>query len=191
MPRPTRGIVEQWLEVCRLLNRHGVDYVVVGGVASALHGSVRATKDIDVLVPRNLENTERLLEALAHLPLGLARELDPARENAKVITIIGDDPRVDVLKAAGELSYQQASGSKLTATIRGIDIPYASLPDLVRSKRTNRPRDQAEAAELEALHATQQRDAQARVATRPARAGTRAPSGTARDAATRTKSPKR
>ena len=189
MPRPTRGIAEQWLEVCRLLNRHGVDYVVVGGVAGALHGSVRATKDIDVLVPRDLDNTGRLIEALSHLPLGLARELDAKEENAKVVTIIGDDPRVDVLKAAGELSYRQASRSKLTTTIQGVDIPYASLPDLVRSKRTSRPRDQAEAAELEALHAARQRAVRAAGAREPGQAGTRTPGAAARDAA-RTKNPK-
>ena len=158
MPKSTRGIGDQWLDVCRLLNSRGVDYVVVVGVASALHGNVRATKDIDVLVPRDLANTERLLDALSNLPLGLARELDPRRENAKVVTIIGDEPRVDVLKAAGALTFRDASRDRLVATVDGVDIPYASLPDLIRSKQTDRLRDRAEADELRALY-ERQRDA--------------------------------
>ena len=151
MPRRIRGIAEQWLRVCQLLNSRGVEYVVAGGVASALHGSVRATKDIDVIVPRDLRNTERLLEALSELPFGMARELDAAEENAKTITIIGDDPRVDVLKAAGQVSYVDVKDRRLMVTIDGVDLPYLKLDDLIRSKRTDRPRDQVEADELEAL----------------------------------------
>lgn len=54
--------------MCRLLNRHHVRYVIAGGVAANLHGSVRATKDVDVLVPRDHKNMTRLLAALSELP---------------------------------------------------------------------------------------------------------------------------
>jgi hypothetical protein len=35
-----------------LLNKHRARYLLAGGVAANLHGSVRATKGIDILVPR-------------------------------------------------------------------------------------------------------------------------------------------
>ena len=76
MPRRTPGTDNRVLRVCRLLNRHRVRYLIAGGVAGNLHGSVRATNDVDVLVPRDVRNAARLLEALAELPYGLARELD-------------------------------------------------------------------------------------------------------------------
>ena len=41
----------------------------------ALHGRMRATKDIDVLVPRDVDNMRQLLAALEALPMGLTREL--------------------------------------------------------------------------------------------------------------------
>ena len=47
MRKRTRGLDERFIEVCRLLNEHGVDYVVGGGVATTLHGHVRATKDMN------------------------------------------------------------------------------------------------------------------------------------------------
>jgi hypothetical protein len=50
------------------LNAHRVRHLVAGGVAANLHGSVRATKDVDVLVPVDRANMERLLDALAELP---------------------------------------------------------------------------------------------------------------------------
>ena len=124
MNKPTRGIGDKWIDVCRLLNGRGVEYLVVGGAAMALHGRMRATKDLDVLVPRDVENMRRLLEALEALPMGLARKLNAEAENEKVITIIGDDPRVDVLKAAGDLAYGDAVRWRRTATVDGVDIPY-------------------------------------------------------------------
>jgi hypothetical protein len=50
------------------LNAHRVRYLVAGGVAANLHGSGRATKDVDILVPVDRANMVRLLEALAELP---------------------------------------------------------------------------------------------------------------------------
>ena len=78
MPKPTPGTDNRVLQACRLLNEHGVRYILAGGVSANLHGSVRATKDVGVLVPKNLDNTKRLLEALSGLPYAVARELDAA-----------------------------------------------------------------------------------------------------------------
>ena len=68
MAGATRGTENRAIRVCRLLNRHRVRYLIAGGVAANLHGSVRATRDVDILVPRDLANTRRLLGALAELP---------------------------------------------------------------------------------------------------------------------------
>lgn len=65
MPKTTPGTDNRVLQVCRLLNQHRVRYILAGGVATNLHGSVRATKGVDVPVPKDLGNTTRLLEALA------------------------------------------------------------------------------------------------------------------------------
>jgi len=57
--------------VCDLLNAAGVKYVVVGGFAVALHGVVRATKDIDILIEPTLDNAQRALKALEGLTWGV------------------------------------------------------------------------------------------------------------------------
>ena len=51
MPRRVPGTDNRVLRVCRLLNRRRVRYLIASGVAANLHGSVRATRDVDVLVP--------------------------------------------------------------------------------------------------------------------------------------------
>ena len=95
-------------------------------------------------MPKDLDNTRRLLEALAELPHGVARELDPADIVRKPITIVGDDPRVDVLTVAGDVSYEQAEVNREVRTIRGVRVPYLSRADLIRSKQTGRPSDLAD-----------------------------------------------
>ncbi len=151
MPKRTPGTDNRLLRVCRLLNAARVRYLVAGGVAANLHGSVRATKDVDVLVPPDEQNMARLLDALSNLPWGLARELDAAEIARKPITIIGDDPRVDVLTVAWSVTFAKAWPRRLVRRIQGVRVPVLSLADLLESKRTGRASDQADIEVLEAL----------------------------------------
>jgi hypothetical protein len=54
-----------------VLDRHHVDYVVVGGFAANVHGAVRPTKDIDVAPATTMENLTRLAAALRELKAGI------------------------------------------------------------------------------------------------------------------------
>lgn len=137
--------------VCRLLNSAGVRYVVVGGFALALHGAVRATKDVDILIEPTPDNVRRALEALAGLTFGIARELDPADVLVKPITIIGDNPRVDLLTLAWSVRYADAAPRRLTAEVDGIEVPYADLDTLIRTKQTGRLQDRADVEVLERI----------------------------------------
>ena len=148
MSRRTPGSDNRVLRLCRLLNRHRVRYLVAGGVAANLHGSVRATRDVDILVPRDLENMTRLVHALGELPYRIARELDPATLVDKPISIVGDDPRVDVLTVAWTVTFERAYPSRQVRRIQGVRVPYLALEDLIASKQTGRPSD---LADIEAL----------------------------------------
>lgn len=151
MPRPTPGTDNRVLRVCRLLNRHRVQYLIAGGVAANLHGSVRATRDVDLLVPRDVSNMTRLLRALGELPWRVAQELDAEEIVAKPFTIIGDDPRVDVLTVACSVTFERAWPNRKVRRIEGVRVPYLSLEDLKASKRTGRPSDIADLEVLDAL----------------------------------------
>ncbi len=144
MRKRTSGTDNRVLRLCRLLNRHRVRYVIAGGVAANLHGSVRATRDVDILVPRDRRNMERLVRALCELPFGIARELDAAELVNKPITIVGDDPRVDVLTVAWTVTYEDAYPGRQVRRIQGVRVPFLSRADLVASKRTGRPGDEAD-----------------------------------------------
>jgi hypothetical protein len=55
------------LEILKILTRHCVDFIVVGGVSAVLHGAPVTTFDLDVVHARNRENIARLLSALEEL----------------------------------------------------------------------------------------------------------------------------
>ncbi|HEV8398621.1 MAG TPA: nucleotidyltransferase [Gemmatimonadales bacterium] len=142
--------------VCSLLNDKGVKYVVVGGFAMALHGVVRATKDIDILIEATLDNARRALEALEGLRWGVSRELDPADVISKPITIVGDDPRVDLLTLAWSVRYPDAAPKAQIVEIDGVEVPFADLDTLIRTKQTERFQDKADVENLEQVKRLQQ-----------------------------------
>lgn len=137
--------------VCGLLNATGVKYVVVGGFAVAFHGVVRATNDIDVLIEPTIDNARRALQALEGLTWGVARDLDPSDVVANPITIVGDDPRVDLLTLAWSVRYADAAPKVQRVEIEGVEIPFADLDTLIRTKQTGRFQDRADVENLERL----------------------------------------
>ncbi len=151
MANATPGSDNRVLRVCRLLNAERARYLVVGGVAANLHGSVRATRDVDILIPREIANADRVLAALRQLPWGIAREIDADDLVSKSFTIVGDDPRVDVLTLAAKVTFEAAWPRRRTRVITGVRVPYLGLADLIRSKETGRASDVADLEVLRAL----------------------------------------
>ena len=136
------------VRVCAALNRAKVAYLVIGGVACILHGYARATEDLDILIERTAPNAARILKALASLGYGFAREWTAAEILKRPITVIGDDPRVDVFTIAWKVKYEQAAPNAGTVDVDGVRIPLIGLDDLIETKRTGRLQD---AADIEAL----------------------------------------
>ena len=72
----------------------------------------------------------------------------------KPFTIIGDDPRVDLLTVAATVTFQAAWPNRRVRRIGGVRIPFLGLDDLIRSKRTGRHSDEADLEVLRALRRT-------------------------------------
>ncbi len=134
--------------VCEALNRSKTEYLVIGGVACVLHGYVRATTDVDILIGRTIDNAERVLDALSTIGYGFAREWTPGELLKRPITVIGDDPAVDVFTVAWKVKYEQAAKRSSVVNVDGVPIPLISIDDLIETKRTGRALD---AVDIEAL----------------------------------------
>ncbi|MBN1269865.1 MAG: hypothetical protein JXB04_09770 [Kiritimatiellae bacterium] len=129
------------LGVCRLLNEHGVRYLIYGGMACNLHGHERTTRDVDVFVQPTLENMKAALAALSKWGDGFARELTPEDIIENVVVRICDRFILDVSSKVWKLEWDTAWKNRRIVQIEGVDIPILSRADLVRSKQTYREGD--------------------------------------------------
>ena len=141
----------QLAEVCHALNRERARYVLVGARAMQLWGTTRATRDIDILIDPTEANAKRVLRALSGIGFGLAWDWLAEEVARRFFTIVGDNPRVDILTLAVSVKYSKAIKNARFFEIEGVKIPTASLADLIASKRTGRLQDAADIEVLEEI----------------------------------------
>jgi hypothetical protein len=138
-------------QLLQALSRHGVDFVVIGGMAGLVHGSAYPTYDLDVVYARDRANLERMTAALKELdvtlrgaPSDLPFQLD-AQTLANGSNFTFDSPHgsFDILgDAAGMGSYEGLRSRAVVATIEEVEVRVASLNHLIAMKRAaNRPKD--------------------------------------------------
>ena len=138
-----------------------VDFIVVGGVACNVHGSARATYDIDVVYDRTAENIDRLVNALAPLqpylrgaPPGLPFSFDArtvwAGLNFTLITSLGDLDLLGDITGGG--TYEQLLPTTVEIDLFGFRCRCITLEKLIHVKRSaGRIKDLEVIAELEAI----------------------------------------
>jgi hypothetical protein len=121
--------------VFKSLEHHEVKYLVIGGVASILHGVPRATFDLDMVIEATPENTHRMLEAFLEAGLGTASLTTVEDLLANEITIFEDRVRIDVQTSTPGIEFDTAWGRKETMNYDGQDFFVVCKDNLISSKR--------------------------------------------------------
>ena len=121
--------------VFKSLQDHEVRYLVIGGIASILHGVPRATFDLDMLIEATPENARNLLDALQEAGLGTAALTNVADLLANEITIFKDRVRIDVQTATPGIVFSEAWVRKATMTYQRQPFHVLSKQDLIASKK--------------------------------------------------------
>jgi len=146
---------ESLLNFWRLMNRHGVAFIMVGGVAVNLQGYSRSTNDIDVWIQDTTENRRRLEKVLADLGYGNLQletfRFIPGWTNF----YIGEGLELDILthmKGLEDYSFTDCLQVATMAEIEDVTIPFLHISHLIANKKAvNRLRDQLDVAELERI----------------------------------------
>ena len=145
--------VETMLTLIRSLNEAGVQYVLIGGAALNVHGLIRATEDVDLVIAPTAENVERLKRALH------AVWDDPSIDEIDADELCGDYPAlrygppdgplyIDVMTRLGEVVKWTSLQSE-EVVIDDVPIVVATPETLFRLKKdTVHPRDWADARAL-------------------------------------------
>ena len=160
MPNRFKSLLE-------VLVQGDVQFILVGGVAANLHGSARATFDIDVVYARSKQNLAAIASALSPLtpylrgaPPGLPFQLDQKTLanglNFTLTTALGD---LDLLgEVAGGGTYESLVPESIWMEIGGVRIRCATLDQLILLKNAaGRPKDFESVAELLAIREEQQK----------------------------------
>lgn len=128
-------MLNQLKGVFSFLQKHKVKYVVIGGIASVLHGVPRATFDLDILIEATPENAEKLLKSLLEAGLGTASLITGEDLLAHEITIFKDKVRVDVQTSTPGIIFEDAWKNKEDMEYQGQIFWVLSKNDLIASKR--------------------------------------------------------
>jgi len=141
---------EEAKEILAALDREGVRYVLVGSMAMAAQGLVRATRDMDFFVSPDPENVERLKKAL------MSVFDDPRINEIAAEDLGGAYPAIEYVPPHGRYSmdivarlgeafrYEDLESEEML--IEGIRVQVATPRMLWRMKKdTVRPRDRVDA----------------------------------------------
>jgi predicted nucleotidyltransferase len=133
-----------------LLNKHQVEYMVVGGYALAFHGKPRHTGDLDIWInisPENARSMVQVVKEFGMQSLGL-EETDFLR--AGYITQIGYPPlRIDILNHIDGLEFKEAKKEMQILDTDGLLVTYIGLHDFVKNKlASGRPQDLSDIKEI-------------------------------------------
>ena len=147
------------------LIRGDVDFVVVGGIAAVVHGSVTITRDLDIVYAADQENLDRLgavLVALGARLRGVTEDVPFVPDGrtlrrTRILTLDTPDGMLDLLaQPDGSPPYERLREHALRVDLDGIVVPVASLDDLIAMKKAaGRPKDLVAVEELEAIQRLQ------------------------------------
>jgi hypothetical protein len=144
------------------LTGHGVDFVIVGGIAAVLHGSERNTFDLDICPAQDSANLDALGTALVEIDARLRGIEDDvpfipdgrSLAGIEILTLSTSLGPLDIIvRPYGSPPYS-ALRRRATRMQTGTEaaVLVASIDDLIAMKReSDRPKDRDDVERLEAL----------------------------------------
>jgi hypothetical protein len=142
---------QDFVDLLRSFIARDVRFLVVGAYALALHGTPRATGDLDVWVDATPENAPRVLRALAEFgaPMQGLTERDFARPG--IVYQMGLAPgRIDVITELTGLTFAEAWPDRVEQPLVDMRVPVIGREAFVRNKKaTGRARDLVDVEGLE------------------------------------------
>jgi hypothetical protein len=149
---------QSFLRILQLLDRHGVEYVVVGGVAAVLQGAPVTTFDIDALVKVDATNADRLLDVLGALEARYREHgaLRPTRDDLLAgghLLLMTNSGPLDILGFIGNgKRYEDVADATATIAVGDLSVRVLGIQALIEEKKSlGRDKDLAVVRLLESV----------------------------------------
>ncbi|BCB95083.1 hypothetical protein JZK55_00050 [Dissulfurispira thermophila] len=137
-------------EIFKSLNKRHIDYVVVGGVALVLHGIVRLTADLDLMLSLEEKNIARFVDVMnefgykPRIPVKAEELLDPKKrdywlkeKNMKVFSFYHPHEAISLIDIFiyEPVDYNELKKHSVKMKIGNFFVPVTSIDDLIRLKK--------------------------------------------------------
>jgi hypothetical protein len=136
-----------FIPIFQALSAAGVDHIIVGGMGVVLHGHVRLTEDLDIVVdPSHLHNAEQALVELGLRPQRTKTETDR-------LSLVDPDTRrfVDLFTDL-PISFSAMHAEGLSVALADTITRVVSIAHLIALKRlTAQPMDRVDIDDLETI----------------------------------------
>ncbi len=159
------NLSESILAICKILSKHSVQYLVVGGVAVALHGFFRQTTNTEGVVSDKLDfdywynptykNYFNLLSALEELGQDVEEFKNEQAPNPRqsFFKLEFEKYTLDFLPEVNGLDkFTTSFKERELINIKDIEIAFLNYADLIKNKKANaRPKHLNDISNLEQL----------------------------------------
>lgn len=142
---------ETLVEICTLLNKHEVDYLLIGGVAVVYHGYTRSTADLNFWYNPTMINFHKIINAIKEYGIDVS-DLEKITFDPKktFLRFTSSDFQVEFLPVIpGDITFKTAREKAEIQEINNTQVFIIGYEDLIKNKlSTNRLKDQADVEEL-------------------------------------------
>ena len=129
-------LTDDFKEFLRSLNANGVDYLLVGGYAVAVHGYPRATVDMNVWIRSSRANAEATVQALRAFGFDLPELKAEVFLSPRALVRFGVPPfRIEVMTSIDGVEFEACRARAVEFEVDDVRVPVISLADLKVNKR--------------------------------------------------------
>ncbi len=136
-----------------LLNKFGVEYLVVGGLAVNSYGYSRNTGDMDVWIKNNAVNAQKMVAVINEFGFGsLDLSVDDFLSESQVVQLGFPPVRIDIMQTLSGVDFDEAFLKKCNVNDGEVCINFIGINELITNKeKTGRYKDLADAEALKKI----------------------------------------
>ncbi len=122
-------------DLLSILEKHKVRYLVVGGYAVMKYTEPRFTKDLDLWISTDEENSKAVFSALKEFGAPLKGLTPHDFTERGYFYQMGNPPfRLDIMMSIPGVEFETAWVHREEVLLEGLTIPFISRADLIRAK---------------------------------------------------------
>ncbi len=125
-------------EFLKLLNAHGIEYLLIGGYAVGYYGYPRATNDIDIWIAIHPDNAERMVKVLQDFGFDTPELSANLFLKEKSIVRMGNAPmRIEVVTTISGVRFDKCYSERVIDSIDDVVVSLISLHHLKANKKAS------------------------------------------------------